>query len=239
MKNTGSEFYRCWKCWDFNYTVLKNPFHQYHHWSHQESLKQWKAVEKCQACSGKFSKILLFAWKLEFYPWQKSAIFSLTWQASFIHFQENFYQILKSRVYLSFVLSSKNSLSQRKPLAQLRTQAWRCFALRQPLSLEHSKRSVCFGFLQKWQAGRSCSMRASHCAGLSCRAQVLGRACGLSSASSGVGLSRPLRHVGSSQTKDQNRAPCIGRWTLNHWTTRETHQGPSETAVFFSAHIRH
>ena len=28
------------------------------------------------------------------------------------------------------------------------------------------------------------------------------------------------RHVGSSQIRDQTRAPCIGRWILNHWTTR-------------------
>ena len=25
----------------------------------------------------------------------------------------------------------------------------------------------------------------------------------------------------SSQTRDQTRVPCIGRWILNHWTTRE------------------
>ena len=29
------------------------------------------------------------------------------------------------------------------------------------------------------------------------------------------------RHVGSSQTRDQTRVPCIGRQILNHWTTRE------------------
>ena len=31
-----------------------------------------------------------------------------------------------------------------------------------------------------------------------------------------------LRHVGSSLTRDRNRVPCIGRWILNHCTTRET-----------------
>ena len=25
----------------------------------------------------------------------------------------------------------------------------------------------------------------------------------------------------SSRTRDQTRTPCIGRWSLNHWTTRE------------------
>ena len=29
------------------------------------------------------------------------------------------------------------------------------------------------------------------------------------------------RHVGSSQTRDQTYVFCIGRWILNHWTTRE------------------
>jgi len=30
-----------------------------------------------------------------------------------------------------------------------------------------------------------------------------------------------LGHVESSWTRDQIRFPCIGRWMLNHWTTRE------------------
>ena len=30
-----------------------------------------------------------------------------------------------------------------------------------------------------------------------------------------------LRHVGSSPTRDWTHVPCIGRWTLNQWTTRE------------------
>ena len=30
-----------------------------------------------------------------------------------------------------------------------------------------------------------------------------------------------LRHEGSSQTRDQTPLSCIGRWVLNHWTTRE------------------
>ena len=35
-----------------------------------------------------------------------------------------------------------------------------------------------------------------------------------------VGLVAP-RHVGSSQTRDRTRVPCIGRWILNHCATRE------------------
>ena len=29
-------------------------------------------------------------------------------------------------------------------------------------------------------------------------------------------------HVGSSQTRDETHVLCIGRWILNHWTTRES-----------------
>ena len=29
------------------------------------------------------------------------------------------------------------------------------------------------------------------------------------------------RYVGSSQTRGHMRVPCIGRWILNHWNTRE------------------
>ena len=35
-----------------------------------------------------------------------------------------------------------------------------------------------------------------------------------------TGLVAPW-HVASSQTRDQTRVPCMGRWILNHWTTRE------------------
>ena len=30
-----------------------------------------------------------------------------------------------------------------------------------------------------------------------------------------------LRHVGSSWARDRTRVPCIGRWILNHCSTRE------------------
>ena len=30
-----------------------------------------------------------------------------------------------------------------------------------------------------------------------------------------------LRHVGSSRTRARTRVPCMGRWILNHCTTRE------------------
>ena len=34
------------------------------------------------------------------------------------------------------------------------------------------------------------------------------------------GLVAP-QHVETSQTRDQTHVPCIGRWILNHWSTRE------------------
>ena len=36
--------------------------------------------------------------------------------------------------------------------------------------------------------------------------------------------SYPTGHVGSSWTRDQTRVPCIGRQTLNHWTSREVQE---------------
>ena len=77
----------------------------------------------------------------------------------------------------------------------------------------------------------SCGGRTSHCSGFShCRAQIPGHSgfsccgsraleCRLSSwRCSGLVASR---HVESSWTKDQTHVPCIGRWILNHSTTRE------------------
>ena len=58
-----------------------------------------------------------------------------------------------------------------------------------------------------------CGAQASHCCGFSCcevRAQWLWH----------MGLVAPW-DVESSWTKDWTYAPCIGRWILNHWTTRE------------------
>ena len=34
-----------------------------------------------------------------------------------------------------------------------------------------------------------------------------------------------LQHVGSSWTRDRTSVPCIARWILNHWTTREAPEG--------------
>ena len=89
-----------------------------------------------------------------------------------------------------------------------------------------------------------CGARASHCGGFSCcGAQALGTqasavvARGLqylwvvgSRAQTQqlwrTGLAAP-RHAGSSRTRARTRVPCIGRWILNHCSTRE---GP---ALFF------
>ena len=37
-----------------------------------------------------------------------------------------------------------------------------------------------------------------------------------------MGLAAPW-HVESSQTRDRTCVPCIGRWILYHWTTKEVH----------------
>ena len=39
-----------------------------------------------------------------------------------------------------------------------------------------------------------------------------------------MGLVAP-RHVESSQTRDKTCVPCIVRWILNHWATREVRIG--------------
>ena len=50
---------------------------------------------------------------------------------------------------------------------------------------------------------------------------------GLSSSASAVVAHRPScpAACGSSQTRDRARAPCVGRWILNHWITREVPVG--------------
>ena len=76
-----------------------------------------------------------------------------------------------------------------------------------------------------------CSAWASHWCGLSCGAQALYTGfsswpLGLSSCGSlaqwlwSMGLTVPLRVV-SSWIRDQTCVPCVGRWILYLWTTRE------------------
>ena len=96
------------------------------------------------------------------------------------------------------------------------------------------------GLLQLWQAGATsrCGARASHCGGLSLLQSTGSRHLGLSSCDTRAQQLRPtdsraqaqqlqlpgpvaLRHVGSSRTSNRTHVPCIGRWILNHCTTRE------------------
>ena len=90
-------------------------------------------------------------------------------------------------------------------------------------------RAQAFSSCGEWGLLSSCGARTSHCGGFSCcGAQALGRA-GFSSCSLQALEHRfcsrvclvALWHVGSSQTRDQTHVPCIGRWILNHRTTRE------------------
>ena len=63
-----------------------------------------------------------------------------------------------------------------------------------------------------------CCVQTSHSGGPSCcRAQALGS---WAQWLWRTGFVAPW-HVGSSQTRDRTHVPCLGRWILNHWTTRE------------------
>ena len=77
------------------------------------------------------------------------------------------------------------------------------------------------------QAFSSCGVWAFHCGGFfCCGAQALGTQAsiavshGLSNC--GTWISYPAE-CGISQTRDQTCVPCIGRWILHRWTTREVH----------------
>ena len=72
----------------------------------------------------------------------------------------------------------------------------------------------CAGFLQLPWAGllSTWGARASPQGGSSC--------CG--AGAPGCTGSVALRPVGSSWTRDWTCVPCISRWVLNHWTTRES-----------------
>ena len=57
----------------------------------------------------------------------------------------------------------------------------------------------------------------------------------------GLVASQQLRDsIECPQTQDQTRVPCIGRWILNHWTTREvlqSHLKVKNLALYFSSLI--
>ena len=87
---------------------------------------------------------------------------------------------------------------------------------------------LCTGFLQLQQSGATFQLQ---CPGFSVWWLLLlrstgSRGTGVSSCSMqaqqpwSTGLVGP-QHGGSSQTRDQKHVPCIARWILNHWTTRE------------------
>ena len=65
----------------------------------------------------------------------------------------------------------------------------------------------------------SCSTWAPECMG------SVVAACGLSSCGVLAQLPHSMCDL-SSPTRDRTRVPCIGRWILNHWTTREIPQLP-------------
>ena len=72
---------------------------------------------------------------------------------------------------------------------------------------------VCTGFLWLWQVGAALTAVVS----LVVEPGAVERA-GFSSCGAHL---VPLWCVGSSWVRDGSCVPCIGRWILNHWTTRE------------------
>ena len=50
-----------------------------------------------------------------------------------------------------------------------------------------------------------------------------------------MGLVAP-RHAESSRARDGTHVPCIGRGSLNHWTTREV-QNSSSVSKYFTVHL--
>ena len=86
-------------------------------------------------------------------------------------------------------------------------------------------KDICFVFFVWTVAGLwgcagafcRCSVRAFHWGGFpSCRALALGLQASVAVAH---GLACPQH--GLSPDQGSNSCPCVGRWTLNHWTTRE------------------
>ena len=97
----------------------------------------------------------------------------------------------------------------------------------------------------EWARLSGCSARASCCGGFSCRgAGVLGSWASIAAAHKLSSCSsRPwaqyfwvmslvaLQHVESPRTRNQTHVPCIGRWILNQWTTREV---PLSSLLFYA-----
>ena len=114
------------------------------------------------------------------------------------HIQDVLLSVRRSRaawraVFLNTVICYYRSLLPRYPD---RAPLWRFKTLR-----IHLSSCGCAGSSLRWQA--------SDCGGFSCGAWT-----------PGAGSATP-RPVGSSQTGDWTRVPCVGSWILNHWATRE------------------
>ena len=84
------------------------------------------------------------------------------------------------------------------------------------------------GFLQLKRAGllSSCGARASYCSGFSCGAWALGHVGSVTAAhgflsTGSVVVARGLGSPATYGIRDQTPVLCIGRWILNHRSTRE------------------
>ena len=76
----------------------------------------------------------------------------------------------------------------------------------------------CCSCCDKWGLISSCGTQASHCGGFSCCRALAGCAASVVGAH---GLSCPTA-CGIFLDQGPTCVPCIGRWILNHWTTKKS-----------------
>ena len=86
----------------------------------------------------------------------------------------------------------------------------------------------------KWGLISSCGMQASHCGGFSCCRTLAGCA---GSVVVAHGLSCPMA-CGVFWTRDRACVPCIGRWILNHWTTKKSSFAACHVNVSIAARLK-
>lgn len=102
-----------------------------------KTFKYWESLKYWKTCLGhigqlKFSKILIFTWKLKFYNWQQ-VLFSLTWQPLVIHFWNFFTKCsgLDNHSCVSAISFKSKWCSMKKK----KGTSWFCNSKRLPLSL--------------------------------------------------------------------------------------------------------
>ena len=116
------------------------------------------------------------------------------------------------------VVKKKNGGNPSAPHYPSTARLCVCVCLRSPIRFFFKLHWVCLAVPGFFAAARSLSLVVA-------LRLLLLRSTGsevhrLSSCSTQAWLPPGMWHL-SSPTRDQTRIPCIGRWILNHWTTRE------------------